>query len=722
MIRKNPAAFSFHHQPLSVLEQALGKAMKAAPSARIPANKVDARPVNGLCIFNAHALAGKLVRAFLLIVLSMKIFVSRARFAVLTLALPAAAGVLAQGQPVTALTEVAVTASRVAGPRDVQPFGTSVITAEDIQRAGAVTVNDAIMRILGVAGRQDFFGGGDYALDLRGFGATSDSNQVVIVDGIRINEADLGGTRLAGIPIESVVQIEVIRGSGAVLYGEGATGGVISIITKAGKGVARQNAASLYAAVGSYGLREERANATLASGGFSLDVNAMNRKADNHRDNFRSETGAVSAVAQWSNDWLRLGGSRAQDNLDTGLPGSLTALQYQSNPRQTTHPLDKASIANTRDGLFAEASLGDWQLIADAGRRDKKLRSLSVSQFGSSNFDYDVKATNYALRAVHSAQQAAFSNKLVLGTDYGSWQRNVLGVFGSTATQASRAFYLRDELTVASSRTVLSVGARTESIHKDSTSAILGVADRQNAWELGLSQPLNQEVSIYGRVGRSFRLANADEFSFTSPGVSLLAQRSNDIELGSRYASGPLKLEARLYRSALTNEIGFDPNAASPFGGNTGANVNFSPTRRSGLELDASYAAAKTLNLRVNAALRKSTFNSGQYSGKDVPLVPSRTLALHADWIPMPNHLVSGGVKWVSSQYPDFANQCSIPSYTTADARYAYQWQNVELSLTMTNLSDSKFYTQAFRCVAGVVNSIYPEPGRALTAAVRVRF
>ena len=650
----------------------------------------------------------------------MKTFVSRARLVALTLALPAASSVLAQSQAANVLKEVVVTASRVAGPRDAQPFGTSVISAEDIQRVGAVTVNDAVMRILGVAGRQDLFGGGDYGLDLRGFGITSDNNQVVIVDGIRINEADSGGTRLAGIPIESVAQIEVIRGSGAVLYGEGATGGVIIITTKAGKGVERKNAASLYAGVGSYGLREGRANATLASGGFSLDVNGMNRKADNHRDNFRSDTSAASAVAQWSNDWLRLGVRQSQDRLDTGLPGALTAAQYQNNPRQTTTPADKAAIDNQRSGVFAEASVGDWDLVADAGWRKKELRSVFVSPFGSFNFDYDVKATNYALRAVHSAKQPAFSNKLVLGTDYGSWRREVLGAFGSTATQASRAFYFRDELTAASSGTVLSVGARAERINKQNTNALSGVADRQNALELGLLQPLSTEISVYGRAGRSFRLANVDEFGFTSPGVILQPQRSSDVELGARYASGPVKFEVRGYRSALTNEIGFDPNAAGPFG--PGANVNFDPTRRTGFELDGSYAAATNLNLRVNAALRKSTFASGPYTGNDVPLAPRRALALHADWTPMTNHLVSGGVKRVSSQHPDFANQCSVPAYTTADARYAYQWQKVELSVGVTNLFNNKFYTQAFACTAGVTTSIYPDPGRALTAALRVKF
>ncbi len=700
--------------------------MKAAPSARIPANKVGVRVIDLAATRIAHALSGTTVRAFLLIVYLMKICVSSARLAVLALALPVTSVVLGQTGPSTPFTlkEVVVTGSRVAGPLDSQPFGTSVITDVDIQRIGAATVNDAIMRLLGVVGRQDLSGGGDYTLDLRGFGTTASSNQVVIVDGIRINENDTSSTRLAGIPIESVAQIEVIRGSGAVLYGEGATGGVIIITTKAGTGAARKNTASLYAGVGSYGLREGRANATLASGGFSLDVSAMNRKADNHRDNFRSETDAVSAVAQWSNEWLRLGASRAQDSLNTGLPGELTAAQYQNNPRQASTPLNKAMIDNVRSGFFAEAVIGDWQLTADAGSRAKKLRSLYVSSYGSSNYDYDVKATSYGLRVVHSTKRSEFSNKLTLGNDYATWQRDVLGTYGSTATQASRAWYLRDEVTLASTRTTLSLGLRTERINKNNTNASAGLADDQNAWELGLSQPISKEVSVYGRVGHSFRLANVDEFGFTTPGLTLLPQRSKDVELGSRYASGPVKFDARLYRSALTNEIGYDPSAIGPSSqyGFNGANVNFDSTRRSGIELDGSYAYAQNLSLRMNAALRKSTFESGTYAGKDVPLAPRRTFALHADWTLAANQLLTGGVNWVSSQHPDFANQCSIPAYTTADARYAYQWQNIQLSLGIANLFDRKFYTQAFGCTAGVTNSIYPEAGRAVVAAVRVKF
>ena len=46
----------------------------------------------------------------------------------------------------------------------------------------------------------------------------------------------------------------------------------------------------------------------------------------------------------------------------------------------------------------------------------------------------------------------------------------------------------------------------------------------------------------------------------------LQPQTSRDLELGARWAYASGKAEVRLYRSLLDNEIGFDPNAAGPFG------------------------------------------------------------------------------------------------------------------------------------------------------------
>jgi len=693
-----------------------GKAMKVDPPARIPANTVAAPfPQRKARALTPIALAGKPVRVFETGFPFMNSPILPQR-AALSLALAAALPCAFAQTPVRTVTlpETIVTATRFAEPAQSLPFGVSVITADDIRASGAATINEALMRVLGVVGRQDFYGGGEYNLDLRGFGATADNNQIVIVDGLRVSEADLGGTRLAGIPIESVERIEVLRGSGSVLYGEGATGGVIVVTTKAGAGKDRRNTASAYAAAGTYGLRDLRASATVAAGGFSLDAAGQKRETDNHRDNFRSETDAVSVTGQWSNDWLRVGARYGRDALDGGLPGGLTQAQYEANPSQTNTPNDESSIRNERTSVFAQAQLGGWELAADAGRREKGLTSMN-SGFG---FDYDVDATNYSLRARNEAGIGSMKNQLIVGADHARWTREVLGAFGSTANQTSRAWYVKDDVTLASG-TRLSAGLRTEKMDKDNSGAATGVADRQNAWEFGVSHPFTSSLTAYARAGRSYRLANVDEFGYTAPGTILKPQTSRDLELGARWAYAAGKVEARLYRSLLDNEIGFDPNAAGTF---FGANVNFDPTRRQGLEIDTSHAMTRTVRLRVNAAVRQATFRSGAYAGKDVPLVPSKTLAVRADWAPAAGHRVTGGVNWVSSQHPDYDNACTMPAYTTADVRYAFQWDRVELSLGVTNLFDKKYFTQAFRCSAGVINTIYPEPGRAFTAAVRYQF
>jgi iron complex outermembrane recepter protein len=612
------------------------------------------------------------------------------------------------------LDEVVVNATRFSEPAASLPLGVSIISADDIRASGAATVNEAVMRILGVPGRQDFYGGGDYSLDLRGFGSAADSNQVIVVDGQRLNEGDLSGTRLAGIAIDDIERIEVLRGSGAVLYGEGATGGVIVITTKAGAGKERRNAASVSGSAGSYGLRVLRGNATIASGGFSLDVSGQRRDADNHRDNFKSSADAASAALQWSNDALRIGLRHSRDSLDAGLPGSLSSAQYASNPRQTNTPTDRASIDNERTSVFSEVITGNWQLGADVGWREKRLES---DQAGFP-LAYEVKAKNQSLRARHEQDFGAIKNIFVVGYDRNRWERENAG-FASTAERQSSAWYFKDDVALNASGTRLSAGLRTERIEKQDSTATSPLEDRQRAWELGLSQPLSAQWTAYGRIGNSFRLASVDEFSFTAPNAVLEPQKSRDAEIGARWKHGTGKVDARLYRSNLSNEIGFDPNAA---GSLFGANINFDPTRRQGLEIDATQALGKTFDLRANLGLRQSRFRAGPYSGNDVPLAPRRTLALRGDWQPGGGHRLAGGVSWVSSQNPDFDNQCRMPSYATADVRYAYTWRQAELSFGIANLTDRKFYTQAFACASGETTAIYPEAGRAVTASVRVKF
>ena len=69
----------------------------------------------------------------------------------------------------------------------------------------------------------------------------------------------------------------------------------------------------------------------------------------------------------------------------------------------------------------------------------------------------------------------------------------------------------------------------------------------------------------------------------------------------------------------------------------------------------------------------------------------------------------------------DHANTCAsqIPASTLLDAGYRWHQGKMELTLAGSNLTGAKSYSQAFSCVTG---SLYPDPGRALKAAVRWKF
>lgn len=641
-----------------------------------------------------------------------------ARLSLVSLAIASQFPVLAQ----TRLPEVVVTATRFAEPAATLPFGVSVITADDIQASGVGSVNEAVMKLLGVVGRIDTSGGNNYALDLRGFGATAGSNQVVIVDGLRLNEADLSSAGLSAIPIASVARIEVLRGTGAVLYGEGATGGVIVVTTKAGVGAQRKSSAQLYGAAGSLGLRETRGTAVLAAGPWSLDVSASQRNSDGHRLNLASESDAVALTGQWTNDWLRLGARLGRDAMSSGLPRALSAAQFAADPRQANSLTEYGANQNHQGGLFAEALVGNWQWAADINRRVKRYDSLTFA----ARYAYDVVSTNASLRVRNEGTFAGLGHVFVAGLDRGQWERTIVqSLFTPVGTRGearSTALYLKEDLTLPASGTRLSLGWRTESIHKLETQSAAAIDDRQHAWELGVSQPVGANTAVYGRVGRSFRLGNVDEFSFTNPAVALRPQTSRDTELGVRWKSGASTVEARWYRSRLRDEIGYDPSGNGPFGP-FGANINFDPTLRQGLELEAQHPLGPTLDVRAAAAWRQARFTAGPFSGNRVSLVPRQTVAVRADWRPAPGHSVHAGVQWVASQSPDFANTCTMPSYVTADLRYAYQWGAAELALGIANLADRKYYTLAFGCTAGgVATSIYPEAGRTFTASLRYQF
>ena len=164
------------------------------------------------------------------------------RSALTTILLAIAATAWAEGQPaqdelkrlsIEELMQIDVTtASRQAEPLATTAAAISVITGDDIRRAGVTTIADALMLADGVHLART--NNGTWNITARGFNSGTANKLLVMVDGRTVYSPLFTGVfwNMVDYLLEDIDRIEVIRGPGAVLWGANAVNGVINIITR----------------------------------------------------------------------------------------------------------------------------------------------------------------------------------------------------------------------------------------------------------------------------------------------------------------------------------------------------------------------------------------------------------------------------------------------------------------------------------------------------------
>ncbi len=616
-----------------------------------------------------------------------------------------------------AIATVNVTGARFASDTALMPIGATVITADDIRRAGANDVNAAIRKIGGVFGRQSLDGSPDFGLDLRGFGSNSSQNMVILVDGVRLNENELAGPILSSIPVETVERIEITRGGSSVLYGEGATGGVINIITKRGADDGYHGSLSLEG--GRFDQYDARASVRHGEGPLSFDLAADKQGTDNYRDNNAFRQKSISGGFQWAVDGSRVG-LRVESARQHGrLPGSLTQEEFDANPRQTNTPNDFGSLDSDRVTLFGEHRIGSVELAAELSHREREVKSAYDFGNGPSESAYHSRQTQFSPRLRQISRRDGMLNEFVAGVDLTRWERNTS--FGSESSQDAKAIYVRDEMRFASVYNArLAVGARHERFDKEDDSGF-GSPEKgeqsQNGWSVEGSIDPIAGITVHAKAGESYRIPNADENGYRASSGLLDVQTSRDLELGVTAGSDARRISARVFRHRLTNEIFFDPTLNG-----FGANTNLDPTRRQGAEVEGHLNVAADWRITGQLQHVKAKFTDGPNAGREMVLVPKNVVTARLAWMPSTGQTADIGAQYVSNQRVgnDFANTCSarIPSYTTIDARFAQKVGNWEFAVNGLNLADRQYYSNAFGCRSG----IYPSDGRQLKLSARYDF
>lgn len=107
-----------------------------------------------------------------------------------------------------------------------------VITSEDIRRSGSRSLPELLRMVPGITVTR--LRGGDWQVTARGFDSNGTSKLLVLIDGRSVYSPVFSGVfwDAQDVIAEDIERIEVIRGPGAVSWGENAVNGVINVITK----------------------------------------------------------------------------------------------------------------------------------------------------------------------------------------------------------------------------------------------------------------------------------------------------------------------------------------------------------------------------------------------------------------------------------------------------------------------------------------------------------
>ena len=626
------------------------------------------------------------------------------------------------------LEEVVVTGTRYEQRVERIPAHVAIITAEQIKASQAQSVPD-VLRSLGGVFVTDLNGNGNNQMvDMGGFGGAADRHVAVLIDGRRINSIDQSGIRWTAIPVENIERIEILHGSGSVLYGDNAVGGVINIITKDWD---RETNVSSELAIGTHDTRKGHVRIGFGKGDVGMNLGFTRYQTDGYRE--RSETDRnhfYSKIRCDASDNMSLFCEFNISQAEYQFPGAITEDQRDENREQAGNLNDEGKDDDASVAFGFEADWGEkglWNLTIS--HRDEDRDSDMVSWW--SYMKFDVKTDGLTSQYILEKSMIGHDNRLTLGLDiYKTGYEAYGGLFkGATTNQfdhSKRTFsgYIQDEYNLLDSL-LLNMGVRYEDPTIKLGANIAGNETKEEfdesewAWNLGLAYSFMPESKVYGRVYRSFRYPVVDEYTSMFTGAmndSLKQETVQGYEAGVRlFLFSKLVFNLRVYCLDVDDEIAW--NSA------TNQNENLDETRHSGGEFDFRFQPVHYLALYGGAGYTNAEFTEGENDGKSIPLVPewkgNAGLELN------PGFGLKGRLQYnfVGEKYFDndpANNQKRMEDYHTIDLYLTYKYRMMEIFFNATNIFNEKYSDYGW--YSAQTFNYYPMPEAIYFGGVRITF
>ncbi|MDF1781534.1 MAG: TonB-dependent receptor [Alcanivoracaceae bacterium] len=656
------------------------------------------------------------------------------------------------------LEPVFVSASRSTSIAESLPVGQLIIDRQTIEQSSATTLPDLLSEFGGVHTLKinaDSNAGAN--VDLLGFGSTAGQNTLILLDGQRITPSDLSSVDFSAIPLNAIERIEILPASGSVLYGLGAAGGSINIVTRE----KYKTGSKIEVGGGSYQSRYGAVDGAVTTGQLSAFIAASAARADGYRDNSNSTLNNVFGNVRFQSNAATIYLSTVVKQQDLRLPGALpfnaTDTSLRDDPTAASTPNNWSEDNNVTVLPGMSLSLTDQlTLITDGsiGRREQSF--FYDDYFGGDFTSYtETQTDTYSVtpRLQWKVATGFLRHNLVAGVDlrnadYTSRIAHTEQTFDVpihvvNMTQREHSHYVLDVIGITE-KFSSTLGYRMSSVRTDGTDqynagapAPTGSTDTQASpasqrldteqWQVGVRYFVTEVFDLFASVEESGRVANVNEIfeqkydSGTATNFStfdvLNAQNGRTYSTGANWRMAEQYSTLLFWQGDYDNEIIFNPASFE--------NTNSDPTRRKGVSLNTRWQLDKTTWLTLAGSFQNATFRSGQYEGSNAPVVPEKTFFARFDWQLTSWVDLALAHTYVGSKYfeNDQSNQFGqrIPSYRYTDVIARGHWRNLYGSLGVYNLEDKNNFDFGVSGASGNYNG-YPLPDRHFRASVGMTF
>jgi iron complex outermembrane receptor protein len=606
-------------------------------------------------------------------------------------------------QPIN-LDEVTVKANRFEHKESETTYASEIHTAKQIEASGAATLYDFLAQQSSLNLLSNFGNKATPTINLRGYGGDNGYQNVVItLDGQRLNNIDGVPQLLGAIPLGNIERIEISKGSGSVIYGDGATAGAIQIYTKNKTGV------TVSTSFGNFGQQNHYLNAGLSEQYFDLSASLAHDSNDgysvkdktNHKDEFTGDTQSVKLKIK-PTDNLRLIASATSSHNNARYPNSLTKAQFDIDPSQNGKP---AKEYNYQRLITDQWKVGvEYDVTSKLKVAAMRYREDKLSDFILPNpFKADYVNKSNEITLSYDDEMAGF----IAGLQSFDGRRD--GGFDITSKD-SRAWFLNTEYhpTWLTDRLTLSAGARNEKVkyrYAPTSGTLLDDAKNLNAWDIGANYQFTPDLSAFVNYNKAYLVPNIDTFFGFDAAFNTIfngfikPQESKTLNIGLNRVMANNHLKATLFYTNLDNEIYLDKSVAF-----FGTNTNLDKTHKYGFELQDSFNLTDSLNASVIYNYTRSIIDKeiredgSNISGEDLPSAPNHSIVANLNYKFFEHASVNLSQTWRSDTYAseDFLNNATQRQghYESTNIALNYQYKNMLFFTSVNNLFEHQNSTQ----------------------------